>query len=30
MTLDQSKMGRVVAEQMEAIEADYGDAGGDG
>ena len=25
MALDQSKMGRVVAEQMEAIEADYGD-----
>ena len=23
MTLDQTKMGRVVAEQMEALEADY-------
>jgi hypothetical protein len=23
MTLDQSKMGQVVAEQMEALEADY-------
>jgi hypothetical protein len=23
--LDQSKIGKVVAEQMEAIEADYGD-----
>ena len=25
MALDQSKIGRVVAEQMEAIEGDYGD-----
>jgi hypothetical protein len=25
MSLDQSKVGRVVAEQMEAIENDYGD-----
>jgi hypothetical protein len=25
MALDQTKMGRVVADQMEAIEADYGD-----
>lgn len=25
MALDQSKMGRVVAEQMEALEADYED-----
>ena len=25
MALDQSKMGTVVAEQMEALEADYGD-----
>jgi hypothetical protein len=25
MPLDQSKMGRVVAEQMEALEADYDD-----
>jgi hypothetical protein len=25
MALDQSKVGRVVAEQMEAIEGDYGD-----
>lgn len=25
MALDQSKMGRVVAEQMEAIEGDYGE-----
>ena len=25
MPLDQSKMGKVVAAQMEAIEADYGD-----
>ena len=25
MTLDQSKIGQVVAEQMEAIEDDYGD-----
>jgi len=25
MALDQSKMGRVVAEQMEALEADYQD-----
>jgi hypothetical protein len=25
MALDQSKIGRVVAEQMEAIENDYGD-----
>jgi hypothetical protein len=25
MAIDQTKMGRVVAEQMEALEADYGD-----
>jgi hypothetical protein len=25
MALDQTKMGRVVADQMEAIESDYGD-----
>ena len=25
MAIDQSKIGRVVAEQMEAMEADYGD-----
>ena len=25
MGLDQSKMGNVVAKQMEALEADYGD-----
>jgi hypothetical protein len=27
MGLDQSKIGRVVAEQMEAIEGDYGEIG---
>jgi hypothetical protein len=25
MTLDQSKVGQVIAEQMEALEADYGE-----
>jgi hypothetical protein len=29
MALDQSKVGRHIAEQMEAIEADYGDREGD-
>jgi hypothetical protein len=29
MPLDQSKVGRHIAEQMEAIEADYGEREGD-